>query len=97
MQKIKNIENQEHLMTVGRVLKVNPLCWTKEEHMELMVDKDTGDYRRLFKDWCSVGDYVVYGKFAGLKLEVSGVKLIIINDDEVVARVNDPSTVRRFV
>ena len=40
--------------------------------------------------WCNVGDYVCYGKHAGTKLFYKGVRLILLFDDQIIMKVEDP-------
>ena len=65
------------IRSVGRVLALGPRAYTRE---------DMGG-----KPWCKVGDYVLYGRYAGAKISYGGVKLLYINDDEVITTVKDPS------
>lgn len=74
---ISNVEQNKLVTTTGRVLAIGPLAYSKAD----MQDPSTGE----FSPWCSVGDTVLYGKYAGIKLEVDGVRLLILNDDEVIA------------
>ena len=37
--------------------------------------------------WCSVGDCIIYGKYGGKMIEVSGEKFVVINDEDVICRV----------
>ena len=43
--------------------------------------------------WCKVGDWVVFGRYAGAKVSVQKVKMVIINDDEVLATLDNPEVV----
>ena len=56
--------------------------------------EDFAHYRHVDKfpngGWCNVGDYVCYGKHAGTKLYYQNVKLLLLFDDQVIMRVNDP-------
>jgi hypothetical protein len=38
-----------------------------------------------------VGDHVVFGKYAGIKMKYQGVKLILVNDEDVKLLVDDPA------
>lgn len=67
-----------YLTTVGRVLKVGDLAY-----------KDEAKFPN--GAWCKEGDYVCYGKHAGVKMKFKGVKLLMIYDDQVVMKVDDPS------
>ena len=56
----------------------------------------TGDL--AFKDeskfptgpWCKEGDWIIITKYAGSRIKIDGGELRIINDDEVLAVVDDP-------
>lgn len=41
-----------------------------------------------------VGEYVIYGRYAGQVLTYKGVRLVIINDDEILAVVTDPDSMK---
>ena len=43
--------------------------------------------------WCKVGDWVVYGRYAGAKISVQKVKMVLINDDEVIATLENPEVI----
>ena len=40
--------------------------------------------------WCAVGDHVCYGKHSGTKLFYKGVRLILLFDDQINMKVEDP-------
>jgi len=50
-----------------------------------------------FKDgaWCEEGDWVVLSKYTGHRFEYDGCELRLINDDSVLAVVEDPTKVSR--
>ena len=66
-----------YLTTVGKVLALGDLAY---------LDKD----KFPAGAWCNVGDYVCYGKHAGTKLLYKGVRLILLFDDQISMRVEDP-------
>ena len=47
-------------------------------------------YDKSKKPWCTIGDYVVYGRYAGSKIDVGGVKMLLLNDDEILAVLPNP-------
>lgn len=65
-----------YLSTVGRVLKMGEMAY-----------KDA----KFGKPWCKVGDNVVYGKFAGKKIVYRGVKMLLLNDDDIEMVVENQS------
>ena len=66
-----------YLTTVGEVIGLGELAYKD-------VDKFPNG------SWCSVGDYVCYGKHFGTKLFYQGVRLILLFDDQIIMRVDDP-------
>ena len=67
-----------YLTTVGRVLKVGTLAYE---------DKD----KFLAGPWCRVGDYVCYARHAGQKLYYKGVRLLLLFDDQIMMKVDEPT------
>ena len=70
-------DDMSYLTTVGQVLQLGDLAYLDK-------DKFPGGA------WCTVGDHVCYGKHAGIKLFYKGVRLILLFDDQIVMRVEDP-------
>ncbi|HAT65639.1 MAG TPA: hypothetical protein DCS66_13760 [Flavobacteriaceae bacterium] len=67
----------QYLSTVGRVLRLGDLAYN---------DKD-----KFSKGpWCKVGDYVCYGKHTGTKFLYKGIRLVIMYDDQIIMRIDDP-------
>lgn len=67
-----------YLTTVGKVLSVGDLAYKDE-------DKFTNG------KWCDVGDYVCYARHAGQKLYYKGVRLLLLFDDQVMMKVDEPT------
>jgi co-chaperonin GroES (HSP10) len=65
------------LCNVARVLSISGLTKAESEY-----------YKDL--KW-KVGDYVVFGKYAGIKMKYQGVKLVLLNDEDVKMLIDDPS------
>lgn len=43
--------------------------------------------------WCKEGDWVVIGKYAGSRLHIDGGELRVVNDDEIIATIEDPMSI----
>jgi co-chaperonin GroES (HSP10) len=43
--------------------------------------------------WCQKGDWVVFGRYAGARLNIDGGEIRILNDDEILARIQDPEDI----
>ena len=67
-----------YLTTVGKVLSVGDLAYKDEDKFP------NGK-------WCDVGDYVCYARHAGQKLYYKGVRLLLLFDDQVMMKVDDPT------
>ena len=45
------------------------------------------------KPWCKVGDWVIFGRYAGARVSVQTVKMVLLNDDEIIATLESPEVV----
>ena len=70
-------DDMSYLTTVGKVLALGKLAY---------LDRD----KFPAGAWCNVGDYICYGKHAGTKLFYKGVRLILLFDDQITMKVEDP-------
>ena len=70
-------EDMAYLTTVGKVLSVGNLAYKD-------IDKFPNG------PWCKEGDYVCYGKHAGTKLFYKGIRLILLFDDQIMMKIEDP-------
>ncbi len=62
---------------VGLVVKQGDLCYQDKEKFPK-------------GPWCQLGDYVCYAKHAGQKIQYKNVKMILLYDDQVIMKVQDP-------
>jgi co-chaperonin GroES (HSP10) len=67
-----------YLTTVGKVLAVGDLAYKDEDKFP------NGK-------WCDIGDYVCYARHAGQKLYYKGVRLLLLFDDQIMMKVDDPT------
>ena len=70
-------EDMSYLTTVGKVIKMGNLAYN---------DKD----KFTKGPWCKEGDYICYAKHAGQKIQYKEVKMILLYDDQVIMKVQDP-------
>ena len=76
----ETIERQQVGSQCGNVLAMGPDCYN---------DKD-----RFSKGpWCKVGDWIVFARYAGSRIEIEGGEVRLLNDDEVLATVQDPTDI----
>ena len=76
----ETIERQQVGSQCGNVLAMGPDCYH---------DKDR------FKEgpWCKVGDWIIFARYAGSRIEIEGGEVRLLNDDEVLATVQDPTDI----
>jgi co-chaperonin GroES (HSP10) len=58
-------------------------------------DRDTGERWKTIAP--SIGQRVTYGKYAGQKLVVNGVKFLLLNDDEITSIIPEGVEVAAYV
>ena len=75
---------QQYQCYVGRILATGGEAFQSER------------FRRE-KRLPGIGDWVAYGRYAGQRMEYLGKLLLIVNDDELLTVVPDPTTLRIYV
>ena len=65
---------------VGYVFKVGPLAYKDKEKFP------SGP-------WCAAGDWVIFARYAGSRFRIEGGEVRILNDDEILASIEDPNDI----
>jgi chaperonin GroES len=73
------VERQQVASTCGLVLEMGPHCYDKEKFPE--------------GPWCKKGDWVIFAKYAGSRIQIDGGEVRLLNDDEVLANIDDPEDI----
>lgn len=89
----KTKDDIAYLTTVGRVLAVGPLAFQRDDMLVNVTDGEGHLIDKVYRPWFKVGDYITYGKYAGAKRLYKGVKMLILNDDEAIDIIDDPSSI----
>jgi co-chaperonin GroES (HSP10) len=76
----QTIERQQVSTTCGYVLSVGPLAYADT------VKFPTGP-------WCKKGDWIIFGRYAGARMNIDGGEIRILNDDEILASILDPEDI----
>ena len=72
---------RQHVATVcGLVLEVGPDCYRDKER-----------YPR--GAWCKKGDWVMFARYAGSRFKIEGGEIRILNEDEILATIQDPEQI----
>lgn len=86
-----------HLQFVGKVAAVGPLafrswklCSGLEDYLRVLMGKTIAAAPK-------VGDWVVHGRYTGQRCEFRGARLIMMNDDEVLAKCESPQDFKVYV
>jgi len=81
------VHERERLSTVvGLVMAVGPLAYKDSGKFG-----DPTDPLKSWDPWCKEKDWVLFGRYAGSRFKIDGGELRILNDDEILAVVDDPS------
>ena len=73
------LERQQVASTCGLVLAQGPHCYDKEKFPE--------------GPWCKEGDWVIFARYAGSRIQIDGGEVRILNDDEVLATIANPEDI----
>lgn len=91
------LDNQGHLQFVGRVVALGPLAFRSRKLCAGIVDHIRVLFGKPVAGAPQVGDWVMYGRYTGLRFEFNGTRLIMMNDDEMLADPVDPRHIRVYV
>ena len=79
-----SVVDRESVATVcGYVLKTGPLAY---------------DDKTKFPSgaWCREGDWIIFGRYAGARFKIDGGEVRVLNDDEVIAVIQDPDDILHY-
>ena len=76
----ETLEKQQVAAQCGLVLAMGPHCYDKEKFPE--------------GPWCKKGDWFVFARYAGSRIHIDGGEVRLLNDDEVVATIENPEDIR---
>jgi len=76
----QSIEREALATVCGYVLRVGPLAYKDESKFEGI-------------PWCKEKDWVIFGRYAGSRFKIEGGEVRILNDDEIIATISDPTDI----
>ena len=74
------IDRSQVASTCGVVLKMGPDCYRDKE-------------RYPDGPWCKEKDWVIFARYAGSRIKIDGGEVRLLNDDEVLATVENPESI----
>lgn len=78
------VRDRESVATVvAYVMKLGPLAY-----------KDPDKFGPDAKPWCEEGQWVCIGRYSGSRFKIDGGEVRIINDDEVIATILEPTDIK---
>ena len=75
----ETLERQQVGANCGMVLKMGPHCYDKERYPE--------------GPWCKKGDWVIFARYAGSRIQIDGGEVRLLNDDEILATIENPEDI----
>jgi len=75
------LEKERIATTVGLVVSLGPDAY-----------KDTTKFPN--GAWCEEKDWIIFGRYAGARIKIDGGDLRLLNDDEVLAVIDNPENVQ---
>ena len=79
----KGVEDNQISTQVGFVLKMGPMAYKDPEKFP------SGP-------WCAEKDWVMLARYAGSRFKIDGGEVRILNDDEILAKIQEPEDILHF-
>ena len=76
----ETIDRQQVASQCGNVLAMGPQCYTDKE-------------RYPEGPWCKVGDWVIFARYAGSRIQIEGGEIRLLNEDEILATIKNPEDI----
>lgn len=80
----------QFLTNVGRIVRMGPTAFIDTDALYHGHKNPHGKFAYKFAE---VGDYVVWSKHSGVKVKVKGVTYVLLNDDQILMKVEDPKDI----
>jgi len=91
-------EAEGHLQFIGQILAVGPLAGRNERFLPPQFrDVDLKTAGPLPYAWpFAEGHWCLYGRYAGQRIEYDGIRMLVVNDDELIGRIPGPEGFRVY-
>ena len=74
------LDKQQVASQCGNVLAMGPQCYKDRE-------------RYPNGPWCKKGDWVIFARYAGSRIQIEGGEIRLLNEDEILATVKNPEDI----
>ena len=74
------LDKQQVASQCGNVLAMGPQCYKDRE-------------RYPNGPWCKIGDWVIFARYAGSRIQIEGGEIRLLNEDEILATVKNPEDI----
>ena len=74
------LDKQQVASQCGNVLAMGTHCYKDKE-------------RQPDGPWCKVGDWVIFARYAGSRIQIEGGEIRLLNEDEILATVKNPEDI----
>jgi len=74
------LDKQQVASQCGNVLAMGPQCYKDKE-------------RYPNGPWCKIGDWVIFARYAGSRIQIEGGEIRLLNEDEILATVKNPEDI----
>jgi len=74
------LERQQVASQCGLILAMGPQCYSDKE-------------RYPEGPWCKVKDWIMFARYAGSRIQIQGGEVRLLNDDEVLAKIENPEDI----
>jgi len=74
------LERQQVASTCGLILSMGSDCYNDKEKFPE-------------GPWCKKGDWIIFARYAGSRIQIDGGEVRLLNDDEVLATIDNPEDI----
>lgn len=90
------VDAESHLQYIGQILAIGPMAGKHDKFLNPDWQPGHFDKPRWLWDF-KVGDWVMYGRYAGMKMSHKDVNFLAVNDDEIIAKIPTPDGYRVYI
>ena len=76
----ETLDRQQVASQCGNVIAMGDACYRDKE-------------RYPSGPWCKVGDWVIFARYAGSRIQIEGGEIRLLNEDEILATVKNPEDI----